>query len=546
TGINTSQVHYCRVIASKNEIEKILASYAGIISVEEAPFVVFGSGIQSKMGKYTIEDLSQNKKSIIVFDHPVCISHPIIKPLADNPLGEAYATTSESHGTQVASLVIFGSKISQSGKLTGRNKILPVNIFPISNGRPIFNENVIIDTLKQHSSPNIALIANLSINDYTPYSRKNVHRLTALLDELAVDYNCLFVISAGNLFKQWGKAETNRILSIGYPNYFKENVTTILSPADSINNLTVGSITYQASPNSVAPVGEPSPVTRRGFTDTEGFYFIKPDLVEYDSNFDSKYSCEDNGPFMAYPSDSLIRAAGTSFSTPLATHELGVLSQMYPEYTVNSLKALVIHFAKPITSNIQVPPTIAKSLVGYGLPDLERALYSLNTSSTIVIEDKIKVGTSKRLKVPIPSCISGSNRKRLCIRKTLVYNPKINNIDVKSYNPILLSARVIRNDGNIQNNATSRRYQDGAHRKSNVKTYNPIERSTNNHTGAFWEIEVMAEPVNNKAADDIEQSYSIVITIEDMQKDDTVDLHAEIQQMIEIEVGVNVNVEIDS
>lgn len=545
-GINTNQVHYCRVIASKPEVENILDSYAGIIGVEEAPFVVFGSGVQSKMGKFVVEDLSQNKKPLIIFDHPVYTNHPIIKSLSNNPVGDAYTNQSEPHGTQVASLVIYGSKISQNGTLVGRNKILPVNIFPISNGQPIFNENVIIDILKKYSSPDTALIANLSINDYRPYIRKTIHRLTALFDELAVDYNCLFVISAGNLFKQWDPAEVKRIMSIGYPNYFKENITTILPPADSINNLTIGSVTYQASPNSLAPVGEPSPITRRGFTDTQGFYFIKPDLVEYDSNFDSNYGCEDNGPFMACPTDALIRAAGTSFSTPLATHALGVLSQMYPDYSVNTLKALIIHFAKPIASNIQVPPAIMKSLLGYGLPDVERALYSLNTSSTLVVEDKIKVGTSKRVKVPIPKSISGSNRKRLSVRKTLVYNPKINNIDVKSYNPILLSARIVRDDGSVQNNATSRRYQDGAHRKSNVKTYEPIERSTIDHMGAFWEVEVIAEPVNAKVADDIEQAYSIVLTIEDMQKDDSVDLHAEIQQMIEVQVGINVDVEVNS
>lgn len=541
-GVNTELVHYCRLLLNKESLEKVVASYSGIIGIDRPIKIVLTSGTEKPIDpSCKVNVIATNKQPILVLDHPVNTVHPLISPATETQIGDAYKDGCESHGTQVGSLIIYGTHLSSSGTLTAENIIKPVNIFPIKNGQAILDESILIDAVKNNYMPNRVQIANFSVNAYFYYDRKVVHRLTVLFDELSVKYNCIFIVSTGNLFTNWPNQLTHDFINkIGYPSYFDQPITSILPPSDGLNPIAVGSITYQASPNSIAGPREPSPISRRGFAKTKGFHLVKPDLVHYDSNFDGSFISEDNGPFMAHPNGGLVRAPGTSFAAPLVAHDLGVLSQKYPEYTANSLKALLIHFTQPVTSTAITNPVTLKALIGHGVPDIERALESLSTSASMVIEDSIKINSRKRIRIPVPAVLAGSSRKRLRLRKTLVYNPKVNPVSPSLYNPIIITARIMRSDERLVDNGTTQSYLDGAHKKSNVKAYPCIEKNTKDFTGAFWEVEVTAEGVNDTVNSDMIQDYSIVVTVEDMMQDEEANIYEDIAQMINIEVGVTV------
>jgi subtilisin family serine protease len=544
-GINTEYVHVCQVNVNLEQLNIIFASYGGIVSVEETLKVVFSSSTPTQPGDYNVEVRATNRKPIMVADQPVDSSHPLLAPAFKDQIGDEFqASIDDSHGTQVGSLIVYGTRLNGSGNLIVENFISSINILKSIPGGQTLDIDRLTEALELYKDPNDVLVVNLSINapEYI-YERKLPHWITKLIDEYSVKYNCLFTISAGNLFqKNWPDVFIQRLLTAGYPNHFEDELSMILPPADSINALSVGSIAYAATPNSISKQNEPTFITRRGLIGAPSYKYIKPDLVHYDSNYDTSFASEDNGPFMAYPGGGLIRGSGTSFAAPLTAHDAGLLIQAYPEYSVNSIKALLIHFANPVEPTFILPEEPKKLLVGHGIPDIERTLYSLSSASTMIIEDSIQVGMAKRIRIPIPLGIAGSTEKRLRLRKTLVYNPRINPVDVSIYNPIYITAKIIREDGHPVDSSYSNDYLNGAHKTSNVKTYRSVDVSTREHMGEFWEVEVMAEAADEQTPSDYVQNYSIALTLEDIQHADDIDIHQEIQQMIEVEVGVEVEI----
>ncbi len=211
----------------------------------------------------------------------------------------------------------------------------------------------------------------------------------------------------------------------------------------------------------------------------------------------------------------------------------------------------MIHFAEQIQASEIKHDELKRRLTGFGKPFFDRALHSLGYASTIVTEDTIGMGQTKRIKIPIPNGLHGSSKKRMRLRKTLVYNPKIFPQDSDNYNPIKISACIIRpdtkkNERELESFATRDR-ESFAHKKSNVKKYPSVEVQTNNgYLGKFWEIEVRCECKADEFGIpmDYKQKYSIVLTIEDMQQDETIDIHQEISQMIEVEVEIPIEVEV--
>lgn len=535
--VNSELSHYCRLSLNKSEIETVLGQYKGIVELTHAPTFIASEGqTVASDGITPIDKTSDAVHPIIVADRVISTSHPLLN--TNDILVDQVGDTSRvgNHGTQVASLVVYGRRLPLNGEAVQRNKVIGLNVFlydPVTQ-KTTFNESLVKDTVEAHQSSSKALIINMSANDsYSFYDRKNIHHITLFLDELAHANNCTFTISAGNM------NEINDFYAAGdtYPSYFDRKFTTILAPADSINNITVGAITYQESADSIAPREHPSPITRRGFEEKK-FGFIKPDLVQYDSNCileSNEVKAEHNGPNLATGDTGTTKNIGTSFAAPLAAHDLGLLAAQYPSYKAQTLKALAIHFSH-LPSNLPttMTPERVNSLMGHGITNIDEALNSLNTASTIVIEDSIPIKTSRSIPIPIPEAIKGSQRKRLRIRITLGYAVKPNNVDMNNYSPINLSAHLERDDNYAVSKSTTQSYLNGAHKRSNLKKYPPIEKQTVDHMGKFWNIILTADPLGDFLPDSHTQPYSMIVTIEDIEKDDSLDIHQEISQMIEV------------
>lgn len=538
--VNTSNVHYCRVQMSFSELENVVHRYGEVSSVEHSPVYQLDTSIMRRgMDAIDVVNPPSGLNPGFVFDSDINGDHHLLAGAVDEVLYNDGTDT--SHGTAVASLVICGAKISSSGLVQQDNRIVGVKVTADGFSRM---EEIIQETVRTYSGRYPLIIANLSVNVYLPFytRKKEVNKLTIFLDDLAREYGCIFVISAGNLFNGWSNSQIFECQRAGYPDYFKKGYTSIIPPADSINNITVGSIAYQESTDSLAKIKSPAIHTRGNF---DKFHFIKPDLVHFDSNTRSDFSSEENGVLMAAPESHLLTSMpGTSFATPLVTHDLVLLHNQYPELTSNSLKALLIHSADNDIGHGISSKRIREKLIGHGLPNVDKVIFSTNTKSTIIIEDEIQVGMEKTLRFPVPSCIAGSRRRRLRISKTVVFNPLVNGKNPTKYNPIDLFVQLLRDDVEIDSRSTKSAY-DGAHMKSNVKKYPVVEKSTIEYTGQFWNLKVACENRDPSfISSDYRQGYSVIISVEDINEDDSIDLHEDIHNMIEVETHVNVPIQI--
>jgi hypothetical protein len=504
------------------------------------------SEVRSEITNREVSHPPEGATPVFIFDTDINPNHQTLDGAVVDELHKEGVL--ESHGTAVASLAVCGAVLSAGGEIVQDNNVISVNVSQDDFSRI---EEIIEGVVEEYSKIYPIIIANLSANSQNiVYDRKNsVDKLTVLLDDLANKYNCIFVISAGNLFNDnWYQVLEDRCHHLGYPNYFKENFTRINPPADSINNITVGSITYQQSSDSLVELKSPTVHTRGNL---DGFVFIKPDLVHFDTNYKRDFTSEDNGVLMAHTDTSTLTSIpGTSFSAPLVAHDLMVLHTEYPTLTANSLKGLILHFADREVGQGITSKKIREKLIGFGLPDIEKAIHSHNHSSTLIIEDEITVGKEKEgrekiIRFPVPHCLSGDARKRLRINKTLVYNPPVNTANLKSYNPISLSVQLIKpNNVNEAGRNTADIY-GGAHQKSNVQKYPSIEKSTKEHTGEFWSLKVIVQNRDEKCIDEnYQQKYSVIISVEDIKEVEGIDLHEEVINMIEVETHIDVTQEV--
>jgi len=541
TSINTELVHFCRVKADYNDIEKTTNELNGIVFIEKSPvYDLAPSQISRQVISLTVQKVDQRINPLFIFDTDVNSNHTVLQ----EAVIEQYGThaNGEAHGTGVASLVVCGLSLFPGKIAIQHNPIIAINM---EDGKTI--EDLILKTVQKYATVYPMFIANLSLNDYRKiYLRKRVSPFTKLLDELSYKYNCLFCVSTGNIRELFSnKKVADYCIKKGYPNYFSDPFCNILPPADSINNISVGSIAYQQSPKSISRIKNPVAFTRANIAENG---FVKPDFVQYDSNIsidNGKYMIEENGPFMAGVNDNeFVQSAGTSFSTPIITHDAGILHNQYPSYTANTIKALLTHFAEEVEAEQIIDEGMKKRLVGFGMPNVEKALYSLSNAATIVIEDVIGINKSKKIKIPIPVSLAGDHKKRLKITMTLAYNPLINPKDVERYNPIILYAHLVRPDHITVTSGSTRDRMSDAYLKSNIKKYPPLEVSTKSNTGAMWEIEITSETRSDDIPADYKQKYSLIVTVEDMKNSKSIDLHTDIIQMIEVETQIDIPIEI--
>jgi len=536
--VNSELVHFCRLKADLNDVKLLVSGYDGIVNIEQMPqYQMFTSSGEQDLETTEIIPPAAGGDPAFILDHAINADHLVLKDAVIDCIGST--SGDKTHGTAVASLVVCGTGLKLSGRVKQDNSIISVNV--LEDIKTL--EATILSIVDQFKNSYGMLLFNLSFNNYCLlYRRKEVDKFTVLLDEISSKNNCIFFISAGNLFQCMEPAMTSRIQGMGYPGYYRLPFCRILPPADSINNISVGSLTYQESVDSLTKVKNPSAITRANL---ENVSFIKPDFVHYDSNHNNSFEPEYNGVYLASGNtNQLTKSYGTSFAAPLVLHDACILHNFYPDYNKNTIKALLVHFADPINADSIRDKKIKNQLVGFGVPNLERAKYSLNTSSTIVIEDEIGLNKKKIVKFPIPACISGSSRKRLRIKKTLVYDPMVNPQNTKLYNPINISVQFVREDDTCLDSFSTRSTYDGAHSKSNVKSYPCLELSTTKHYGEFWHLSIFCECKLSDVPADYKQKYSIVLSIEDIERDDSIDIHEEISNMIEIESHVNVPIEV--
>lgn len=234
---------------------------------------------------------------------------------------------------------------------------------------------------------------------------------SAEIDQLAAtwDEQRLFIISGGNSLHTMEVKEAAQ----QYPDI--QVTESVHDPAQSWNALTVGAMTNLVDivdPNlmSYKPAAEAqtlSPFSTTSSTWEENKWPIKPELVLEGGNLAIDHSgfvteCDDlsilsttyrpdaQGYF--YPFNM------TSAATAQLARMAGAIRAEYPNYWEETIRALLVHSAswpEPLKKQFMVADKKSEyknllNICGYGVPSLDRALYSARNALTLIVQAELQ------------------------------------------------------------------------------------------------------------------------------------------------------------
>jgi hypothetical protein len=375
------------------------------------------------LGRTAVPEEGAEVPHVCIFDTGVNHGHPLIAVVltaADlHTVEPGWGTDDgDGHGTAMAGLAMAGNlteALASSDPIQIGHRLESVKLLPEdgANGGDARHHGYL--TTEAVARPEITAPQRLRLFSMAVTARDNRDRgrpsaWSAAIDRLAADADGygdtprLFVVSAGNVSDANAWAESPE----------SNGSDGIHDPGQSWNALTVGAATnlvqitepgtghYQP----VAPVGGLSPFSTTSLT-WQAQWPLKPDVV-----FEGGNAAKDALGAVWMPSLSLLTANSkpeerlfttanaTSAASALAARMAAQLMAEYPDLWPETIRALIVHSAEWTGAMRQAflpgagQPTKADvaRLVrhcGFGVPDLERALWSVENSLTMICEERL-------------------------------------------------------------------------------------------------------------------------------------------------------------
>ena len=361
---------------------------------------------------------------ITILDSGVNNGHALIKPLlADEDLHAADPTWGTQddfgHGTMMAGTAAYSDLfaiLDSSNRVTVMHRLESAKILPpppASNPTKLWGYMTAEGILRAEiHAPRRKRIACLAVTATDSRDRGRPSSWSAMVDELSSGYaddnRRLFIVCAGNTFG----AQEFRI----YPESNKTN--EVHDPGQSWNALTVGAYTEKTRITDpflrdyvpIAPPGGLSPFSTTSMTWDKRKWPIKPDVVFEGGNVargpnDSTLDTEDllllstfHDPQVA----QFIPFSGISAAAAQAAWMAAAIPVRYPEMWPETIRAMIIHTAEWTEAMrrqfLPAPPAepnkadYAKLLrtCGYGVPNLDRALFCAANSLTLVAQSALQ------------------------------------------------------------------------------------------------------------------------------------------------------------
>ncbi len=441
--------------------------------------------------KVSVDDLPTGNPVVAVLDGLPLENHRLLAGRlivddSDNWASE-YPAINRQHGTAMTSLIVHGDLNDGSNPLSRPVYVRPIMKPDPRDSRSTRQEHIPDDILyvdfihlavkrimegegsDEAAAPTVKII-NLSIGDRARHFSQVMSPLARLLDWLSEKYNVLFVISSGNHPEPIDTGMTSRDFEalnasdrealVAKKIYEDARHRRLLSPAESINGLTVGAIHYdetsQIKPNAfIDPFTStlPSPVSAFG---TGYRRSIKPDIllsggrVLYSSMYSSQSALLNipevpslRGNSTAAPSlnpsetNKWKYSCGTSNSTALTTRAASIcydylatiFSEQAPDddfaiFGVPILKAMLVHgcswndlgsrldkLLRTDDNGRQIKNWISR-WVGYGVPDLQKALGCNEQRATLLGFGQLNDGEAHVYNLPLPPSLSAQREWR--------------------------------------------------------------------------------------------------------------------------------------
>lgn len=435
------------------------------------------------------------QEAMVVGDMPAPTGEPVIAVLDGVPLANhrllagrvqvddpdsweaEYASSERIHGTAMASLIVHGDLNQPAVPL-----LRPVYVRPIMKPLPwprtprpegIPDDCLAVDLIHRAVKrmfegegtegpvASQVKVINLSIGDKARQFAQFMSPVARMLDWLSVKYGVLFVVSAGNHATRVSLAVSRREFDAFQPSemeaatvkalYRDARHRRLLSPAETVNGLTIGAVHQDASQVSQPgarfdPFAQPlpSPVSAFG----SGYRrAIKPDMAFiggrqwYQLVIQAPESVAIEpatfriapGNRTASPSDlpgeltATSYSCGTSNATALVSRAAGICYDSLQEilndqaaeldsqaYEVPLLKAMLVHGCSWVASWSSVLDVLRTSenrsqlrgllrrWVGYGMPEVDRVLSCTEQRATLLGFGQLVDGEAHVFRLPLP------------------------------------------------------------------------------------------------------------------------------------------------
>lgn len=367
---------------------------------------------------------------ICLLDSGVNNLHPLIQPFLpddrlysyNNAWGNHDSWSRDGHGTGMAGLALYGDltdALSTPDRIIIKHGLESFKIkqYGVANDPELYGIITLDATnIPAINNPDNKRIFCLSITDADFAFKGRPSSWSSMIDKIAFGDATqpappqLFIISAGNVYTE---------LHQDYSDL--NDSSSVHDPGQSYNSLTVGSYTKkdrfdpvdQPGWNILAPHGGMSPSNSTSlFWDSQ--WPNKPDIVMEGGNMITDGQDVAHSPSLQLIStskrhlDQQFQFFGdTSGAAALTAKMAAEILNIYPALWPETVRALIVHSAR-YTSNmvgdrdpVNFTATEKRTLLrrfGYGVPNLERALYSASNSLQMVMERTIQpyqqVGTS--------------------------------------------------------------------------------------------------------------------------------------------------------
>lgn len=423
------------------------------------------------------------------------------------PLGAA--TCDFGHGTFVASRVVFGDGLESqlsNGHLLPICRAIDVAVIGKSaQGVLVEPTESDIAAALHDVVPRVAgecRVVNLSIGPPKRVRDGEVSELAKVIDYLSHKHDVLFVIAAGNIQRAIAP----------HPGQFALEKARVLTPAEALLGLAVGSYAKYSDTTALASSREVSPFSRRGPGADGG---VKPDLVAHGGNMNQAWQPNPRIAVYGLLGDGQDYGAdvGTSFAAPLVAQDAVRLFHALPTPTANLVRALLVHAVDEVVtpSATSVQPA---HLRGFGEPAVHRVLTPQDHAALFLYEGRIRKNVVQQIPFLVPSSLAG-RRGRTCLRLrvTVVYDPLTNPDNELEYSNCRIVTKLLK-----RQQVGFREVQVGQGASDSLNPWNPVTYFDKGFGSSFlpgeWEVRLRLM-TRGKVPGDYEQRFAIVIEVID-------------------------------
>lgn len=343
--------------------------------------------------------------------------------------------------------------------------------------------------------------------------------LGKFLDYIQDEYQVQIFVSSGNLnelpLREWP------------PQDDMDDRDRIISPADSVRAITVGSVALYDSDDSIVKSNEPSPFSRRG---PGANYIVKPDVVDFGGNLSRNYSIVGLGMKGLDPNGNVVEGNGTSYSTPRIAQKFAAIYDEMVDKDILMAKAILIHSARMNSRGLLNDNPDNIKYYGFGMPsnNVNDILLCSEDEVTLVFKQRVKQGTHlEMIDFPFPKSLIRNGKYYGEVGMTLVYNPILDENYGREYCRISIDASfgIYKHDssGNLQfkgqvplDCAWDERYEkervENGFKWSPIKSYyRKISRGI--QIGDGWKIRIDMNQRNEVSVS--YQEFVLIVTIRD-------------------------------